>query len=145
MFCLWRQTYTERRRGEFWKRCSRSRIMGIMRPLSHIRYFKAYSASLLASLLHNQLSNGQWCGVHPGNFLVCCDIEYRSIHNSFGECYMNNPLPTPPMCKSPFLWCSRQNWSLPQVAYFPWVMRLWKEDIKRVNRSRGIFLSQLAM
>lgn len=37
--------------------------MGIMRPLSHIRYFKAYSASLLASLLHNQVSNSQWCGV----------------------------------------------------------------------------------
>lgn len=43
--------------------------MGIMRPLSLIRYFKAYSASLLASLLHNQVSNGQWCGVRPDNFL----------------------------------------------------------------------------
>lgn len=53
--------------------------MGIMRPLSHIRYFKAYSASLLASLLHNQVSNGQWCGVHPDSFSVFCAVEYRSI------------------------------------------------------------------
>lgn len=93
--------------------------MGIMRPLSHIRYFKAYSASLLASPLHNQVSNSQWCGVRPDNFLVYCDTEYRRIHKSFGECYANSPLPTLTMCESPFLWRSCQNQSLPQVAHFP--------------------------
>lgn len=128
---------TQRSRGEFQKRCSWSRIMGIMRPLSHIRYFKDYSASLLASLLHNQVSNGQWYGDCPDSFLAYGDTEYRSSHRSFGECCINSPLSVNHL--SHVFFC--QNQCLPLMAHFLWVMRLWKEDIKGINGSGNFWVS----